>query len=260
MVSRRSGLFRFAAAFTLAAGAFGFGGNRASAQVNFATGVAGGSTYTLGYTSVPATVQSDAQLATYLTTNPITPTPTTLSGLSTVVVPNGTFPIPPWMPDTPASAWIAPTTNGGSAGTTLAPFVDTAAGFSPTQSSPQGLYYYSTTFNLASTAVAFSGLGWASDNQGVQIYLNGHAEGDTNSGDFTKFTSFSLNTADLVTGVNTLTFVTFNEEFNPAHFSPTGLDVQGSLHSIPEPGVMTLAAVAALPILGLGWARRRRTA
>ena len=265
MVRSRSSLLRLAAAFTFAAGAFGLTGNEASAQIDLATGVAAGSTYTAGYVQVPSTVQSDTQLATYLTAHPVVAAPAFTAGpIATVVVPNGGFPIPPWVPDNATSAWIAPTANGGSAGTTLAPFVNTAAGYSPTISSPQGLFYYTTTFTIGagSSVAGTSNLSWTSDNQGVAIFLNGHNEGDTNPGDFTTFTPFHLNTADFVSGVNTLTFVTFNEEYGASHASPTGLNAEGTilLRSIPEPGVMTLAAVAGLPLVGLGWVRRRRTA
>lgn len=168
------------------------------------------------------------------------------------------FPIPPWMANGPNSSWIAPTSNGASTAA-LAPFVNTAAGYSPTTSSPQGFFAYTTTFSLAGAPFSVSGLQWTSDNQGVAIYLNGKNEGDTNTGDFTKFTSFTLNSADFVAGLNTLTFVVFNEEFDSAHASPTGFRAEGTLiANVPEPGMMTLAAVGALPILGLYWARRRR--
>jgi len=173
------------------------------------------------------------------------------------------FPIPPWMPNGPNSSWIGPTSNGaaGAAGVPpLAPFVNTAGGFSPTVSSPQGFFAYSTSFTLgALPPTSVSGLQWTSDNQGVAIYLNGKNEGDTTTGDFTTFTPFTLNTADFVAGVNTLTFVVFNEEFPGPHASPTGIRIEGTLVTgIPEPGMMTLAVVGALPMLGLYWARRRR--
>jgi hypothetical protein len=169
------------------------------------------------------------------------------------------FPIPPWMPNGPNSSWIGPTANGSADGTALAPFVNTAGGFTTAQSSPQGFLAYTTTFTLGAPPTSVSGLQWTSDNQGVAIYLNGKNEGDTNPGDFTAFTPFTLNPADFVVGTNTLTFVVFNEEFPGPHASPSGVRIEGRLvTAIPEPGMATLAVVGALPMLGFYWARRRR--
>jgi hypothetical protein len=177
-----------------------------------------------------------------------------------VVVPG--FPIPPWLANSASSSWIGPSANGAAdaAGVPpLAPFVNTGAGYSSADSSPQGFFAYTTTFNLGAPPTSTVGLKWTSDNQGVAIYLNGKNEGDVNPGDFTAFTPFTLNSADFVTGLNSLTFVVYNEEFGGAHASPTGIRIEGTIvTAVPEPGMMTLAAVGALPILGLYWARRRR--
>jgi hypothetical protein len=172
------------------------------------------------------------------------------------------FPIPPWMGNGPNSSWIGPSPNGSAdvAGTPpLAGFINTGAGFTSAQSSPQGFFAYTTTFALGAPPTSVTGLQWTSDNQGVAIYLNGKNEGDTNPGDFTTFSPFTLNSADFVAGTNTLTFVVFNEEFGAAHASPSGVRIEGRLvTAIPEPGIATLAVVGALPMLGLYWARRRR--
>jgi hypothetical protein len=172
------------------------------------------------------------------------------------------FPIPPWMGNGPNSSWIGPTSNGsaGAAGVPpLGGFINTGAGFTSALSAPQGFFAYTTTFALGGPPVSMTGLQWTSDNQGVAIYLNGHNEGDTNPGDFTTFSPFTLNPADFVVGANTLTFVVFNEEFGAAHASPSGVRIEGTLvTAIPEPGMATLAVVGALPMLGLYWARRHR--
>jgi len=177
-----------------------------------------------------------------------------------VVVPP--FPIPPWMANGPNSSWIGPTSNGAAGGAGVPPlggFVNTGAGYSSVSSAPQGFFAYTTAFTLGAPPTSTVGLQWTSDNQGVAIYLNGKNEGDVNPGDFTAFTPFTLNTADFVTGANTLTFVVYNEEFGGAHASPTGIRIEGTIvTAVSEPGMMTLAAVGALPILGLYWARRRR--
>ena len=210
---------------------------------------------------------TNAQVSAFMTANGATLASfTTATGPASsvfapvVVVPG--FPIPPWMPNTASSSWIGPSPNGAADGAgvpPLAPFVNTGAGFSSAVSSPQGFFAYTTTFNLGAPPTSTVGLQWTSDNQGVAIYLNGHNEGDVNPGDFTTFTPFTLNPADFVTGLNSLVFVAFNEEFGGPHASPTGMRIEGIIvTAVPEPGMATLAVVGALPMLGLYWARRRR--
>jgi len=266
MVRNRPRPFALAAAFAAAAMALVLSSNAATAQtVNLSTP----GTYTGEFYQTPTIFgwTTNAQVSAFMAANGGTLASFTAAaggGSSafapvTVVPP---FPIPPWMANGPNSSWIGPTSNGaaGGAGTPpLAGFVNTGAGFSPTTSSPQGFFTYTETFTLNSLPVSTSGLQWTSDNQGVAIYLNGKNEGDTNSGDFTTFTPFNL--TDFVVGVNTITFAVFNEEFpNPAHLSPSGIRIEGIITTVPEPGMMALAAVGALPVLGIALARRRRRA
>ena len=132
------------------------------------------------------------------------------------------------------------------------------SGFSGSQgSAPQGLYYYTTTFTLTGTPASFSG-SWASDNQGVEAIVNGTfvLPAVTNN-QFGSFTPLSIPASDFTAGVNTLTFVTWNENYQPTHGSPTGLDVQATITSVPEPSALVVVA-SGLPIIGLFWAARRR--
>ena len=227
----------------------------------------GSATYTAGYYENAAILgwTNNAQVSAFMAANGATfssftaATGPIASNFSPVIV-GPAFPIGFWFPNGPNSSWIGPTANGaaGAVGTpaTLASFVNTGAGFDPATSSPQGFFAYTTSFVLSGPPTSLTGLQWASDNQGVAIYLNGKNEGFVNAGDFSKFTSFGLNPADFVVGMNSLTFVVFNEEFGGAHLSPTGVRIEGII-GIPEPWSLTLAA-SALPVFGLVWARRRR--
>ena len=141
------------------------------------------------------------------------------------------FPIGPWLGDNGSSAWISPSldTNGA-----------------------EGLYSYSTTFDLTGydfTSAEIYGR-WATDNDGLNIILNGVPTGQTNSNQFGSWTGFNL-TSGFLPGVNTLTFAMAN---GPGA-GPTALRVEFDAASvlIPEPGSAVL--LLALPALFL---RRRR--
>ena len=148
-------------------------------------------------------------------------------------VPNGAFPIPPWFENTATSSWIAPNT------------IDTV--------SPAGNYTYSTTFDLtglvASTAQILGN--WAGDNSGVSILLNGSSTGITaNAGsvNFSGFTGFSIaNTANFVSGVNTLAF-TINNFDDGQGPNPTGFRAElagtADATAIPEPSDIMGTAIA----------------
>ena len=161
------------------------------------------------------------------------------------------------MPST-GSNWIGPNSVGTAAGTSLDVSSFFVSPFNSAQSAPQGFYYYTTTFSLTAPGpFSLSGGFWSSDNQGVQIFLNGIALNMTNPAQFTGFSSFTAPSADFVVGSNTLSFVAFNENFLPNHGSPQGIEIQGSVNSVPEPTAIAVV-VSGLPLLGLFWARRRR--
>lgn len=220
---------------------------------------------TVGPNSVSAFMTANGGTLSSLTTaasgngTPLAFTPVLIPGPAFPVFPGG-----PWMANGPNSSWIGPTSVGAST-PAMAPYT-IANGFNPANSAPQGFFAYTISFSL-SGAPSFSGLQWASDNQGVAIYLNGTNEHDSfgSAGSFTAFTAFTLNAVDLkpVGQTNTLTFVVFNEEYQPVHESPTGIRIEGSITSLvatPEPATVAMAA-SALPIVLVGaWVRRRRSA
>jgi hypothetical protein len=183
----------------------------------------------------------------------------TVSGLTAV---NVTSPNPAWGVFT--NPWIGPSSNGNGDGAlpssgNAGPFY--LNGTTPTTGAPQGFYYYTTTFTLSGGPPYFStGTSWVSDNQGLAIFLNGHNENQQNlSNTFVNRVPFALNPSDFVTGLNTLTFITWNENYAtpPGHPTPTGFNVTGTITSVPEPATIAVA-ISGLPVLGLFWARRRR--
>ena len=124
----------------------------------------------------------------------------------------GGFPIPPWLGSNSMSAWIspAPDTTGLSDGF--------------------GTYNYSyrTSFLLTGMDLATVRLAgrWATDNNGVNILINGVSTGQANTSQFTSWTPFAI-TSGFVNGVNTLTFVVNNGSPDAGPGSdPTGLRVE----------------------------------
>lgn len=97
-----------------------------------------------------------------------------------------------------------------------------------------GDYTYRTTFDLTGVDLAKFQLigGWASDNVGLDIVLNGTSTGLQNTAQFASLTAFTLTTG-FVSGVNTLDFTVNNapDPNNPEAPGPTGLrvDLKGYL-------------------------------
>ena len=88
--------------------------------------------------------------------------------------------------------------------------------------SAEGNYTYQTTFNLTGydlSKVSVVG-GWAVDNTGIDILINGVSTGITSPG-FGNYVSFTI-TNGLLAGVNTLDFRMNNTPVTP---NPTGLRV-----------------------------------
>jgi len=197
------------------------------------TGVAGGVPYTGEFVSIPQAFQDDPQASSYLAAHPAAPSPTFDAGFTPVVVEDGVYPIIPgaWVADDPAASWIAPNVHGQSSAS-LAPFVSPSDGWTPTTSSPQGLFYYTARFDVApGSHPRLEGGSWASDNQGLAVFLNGVRQAEPGGVGGVSMTPFTLDQADFVDGPNTLTFVLFNEEYSPGRTSPSGIRVEGSIVS-----------------------------
>lgn len=137
-----------------------------------------------------------------LQTNPHDP-----SSTEAVVEDSTVFPIVagPWLANSEESKWIGPVpdTNGG-----------------------PGTYVYRTEFvvpaDVDPATVQVRG-GWATDNNGTDILVNGTASGTVNTVQFPSLSAFAL-TSGFKSGTNTLDFVMENAG---AAANPTGLRVEG---------------------------------
>ena len=137
---------------------------------------------------------------------------------------DGGYPIPPYSGDNSFSRWIGPNNDSQLDGDV-------------------GTYRYQTTFDLTGfnpSTASVSG-NWATDNNGLDILINGTSLGFPTS--FTSFqdgfTSFTVNNAYLNGGVNTLWFDVNNGG------GPTALRVEFSssvtpIAPVPEPASLLL--------------------
>jgi hypothetical protein len=200
---------------------------------------------------------------------------TTTTGINPALISATTAAFYGWLPASTGASWIGPNSIGTSFGVTgtggTTPNLDATSNFVPGfnsnggalgGSAPQGLYYYSTTFSLTAGTYGIAGGLWQSDNQGAAIFLNGNNLGETNPSQFrppapTAFTAPSADFNTTGAGLNTLTFVVWNENYTPIHGSPNGLEVQGTVTAVPEPTAIAVV-VSGLPLIGLFWAARRR--
>lgn len=148
------------------------------------------------------------------------------------------FPIGPYIGDNDLSRWIMP--KNGSAGS---------------WTSPAGTYGYRTTFTLTDmihTTAQISGQ-WTSDNEGLQIALNGVAVpgiGPTAFEQFRNWSTFSI-TSGFAAGLNTLDFFVTNPTWSSANPTALRVEMTGTVeqdsNAIPVPD-----GGAALMLLGLG--------
>ena len=166
----------------------------------------------------------------------------TPGGTSSILVRQsaGGFPIPPYIGDNAFSAWIGP-------------FNDTIL------DGPVGSYTYRTTFDLTGfnpSTASITG-GWSSDNNGLDILINGVSLGYTTS--FTQFaigfSPFSV-TSGFVSGINTLDFVVNNGG------GPTALRVEMSgtaspAAAVPEPATLLLAGIGGVGLIGARLRKRK---
>ena len=102
----------------------------------------------------------------------------------------------PWVANTASSKWVGPRFN-----------TSAAAGLAQ----GNGTYTYRLTFDLTGLDPAtarISGV-WATDNQGIDILVNGQSTGQPNGGQFVVFTPFTV-TNHFVSGLNTIDFTLQN--------------------------------------------------
>ena len=140
-----------------------------------------------------------------------------------------------WLPNGPDSRWIGPSTLQGTG-------------------NAEGDYIYQTKFDLSAydlSQVTVAG-GWAVDNAGNDILVNGTSTGLKSTG-FGSLTSFTLtSTNGLVKGTNTIEFLVNNA---PATPNPTGLrvDLKGYV-PIPQVSRPTLKVTRDGQTVSVSWA------
>jgi hypothetical protein len=150
------------------------------------------------------------------------------------------MPSGPWLGDNTLSRWITPNPASG----------------------PVGTYFVRTTFDLTGfdpSSAMITGM-WTTDNNGVNILINGTATGFTTPfKGFGMFFPFAINSG-FVPGLNTLDFVYFEGGVigglrvqMTGTANPTGAE-------IPEPGSLTLFGLGILGLAGYGWRRYRLAA
>jgi hypothetical protein len=134
-------------------------------------------------------------------------------GPDAIVVTDGQFPIPPWLPSGPNSKWIAPRADQG-------------------LGNNEGDYVYQTFFDLTGVDISKFRLagGWAVDNTGTDILLNVNSTGFTSAG-FGGLAPFVITTG-FIEGINSLDFQMNNAA---PGVNPTGLrvDLQGLIDLRP---------------------------
>ncbi len=170
----------------------------------------------------------------------LTSVPTGSSTVTLIRTSAGGFPVNHYLGDNASSTWIGPNNAHNLV-------------------SPVGNYSYQTTFNLTgfnpSTAVVTGN--WATDNVGVNMFLNGNPLFLT-SGSFTAFTPFTINSG-FNGGVNTLTFLV-NNSGTSANATALRVEMSGTASTaVPEPDSLLLLLLGG-GLLGVAVWRLKKSA
>ncbi len=148
------------------------------------------------------------------------------------------IPSPPWVGNTGQSAWVTAQPGG-------------------TNQAPAD-YFYTVPFDLTGLDPSTASINgrWTTDNNGLDIYLNGVATGNSTTGDFTNWFDFSVSAAEgdvFNAGMNYLTFA-YNNAGAAANPGGARWEFLTAVASpIPEPGALALLAMAGATLV-----RRRR--
>jgi hypothetical protein len=151
------------------------------------------------------------------------------------------YPFGPWIADTAIYGWDSPQPS----------YTDGET------DSPNTNYYYTTTFDLTGLDPTSASLQFqfAVDDALVAVILNGNTLGGFPAGVLDTLSVTQTINSDFVSGVNTITFETFNGP--AASTNPTGLLVDftsATANSAPEPSAFLLIGAG---LGGLGLIRRR---
>jgi hypothetical protein len=128
-----------------------------------------------------------------------------------------------------------------------------------------GDYNYRTTFNLTGLDLTTADIAgrWLTDNNGLDILINGNSFGEITGTLDSTFSDFSIPIAFLLPGLNTLDFLVHNRSATVVS-NPTSLIVQFTTATadpttpsvdVPEPATLTLFGAS---LAGLWMVRRRR--
>jgi hypothetical protein len=159
------------------------------------------------------------------------------------VTDTGNYPFPIWLADTATYGWDSPQSSYGDG-----------------ETDPAGTdFYYTTTFDLTgfdptSASLQFQ---FAVDDDLVAVILNDNTLTGFPAGALGSLSATQTINTDFVSGVNTITFETFNQGGDP---TPTGLLVDftsataNTIGSAPEPSAFLLIGAG---LGGLGLIRRR---